>query len=312
MPWRYNQFFMRQAIFLILLFNFVTAFGQKIDSIKYSNGFLYFHEYGKGTPIILLTGGPGANYQQLAEVAVTIGNRYRVILPEQRGTGRSIPTPFDTSTINLANAKADLNLLLTHLKLKEAIFVGHSWGAMLAMSFACDHPSKVKSLLLIAPGPFKFDPTWFDILSTNIEARLTAIDKQTKDSALRKMQSKNATEKDSSDYYKWELVPFFNDKTKVDSLVPIINKGGLNPKMGGLIFQSLAKEKFNLAACLSRFNKPVHIITGVQDPMAFITYEIKIISPKAKLYWINKAGHFPMYEQPKQFYSEIFKALDEK
>ena len=303
---------MRQTFLLILLLNFLPAFGQKIDSIKYSNGFLYFHEYGQGKPIILLTGGPGANYQQLADVAVTVGNQYRVILLEQRGTGRSLPTPFDSSTINLATAKADLNLLLTHLKLKEAIFLGHSWGAMLAMSFACDYPSKVKSLLLIAPGPFKFDPGWFEILSSNIEARFTAIEKQTKDSALRKMQSEKATQKDSSEYYKWELIPFFNDRTKVDSLIATINKGGLNPKMGGLIFQSLANEKFNLTGCLSRLTKPVHIITGVQDPLAFISYEIKIILPKAKLHWINNAGHFAMYEQPKQFYSEIFKALDEK
>jgi pimeloyl-ACP methyl ester carboxylesterase len=82
--------------------------------------------------------------------------------------------------------------------------------------------------------------------------------------------------------------------------------------MGNLIFQSLAKENFDLTGCLSRFNKPVYIITGVQDPLGFLSYEVKIVSPKAKLYGINNAGHFPMYEQPKKFFSEIFKALEEK
>src|SRR5205085_5371400 len=106
---------MRNILLVILQLLIIrNAYGQKTDSIKYSNGYLYFHEYGIGEPIVLLTGGPGANYLQLEDVAVTLSKGYRCILLEQRGTGRSTPEPFDTSTINLNTALDDLNSLLDY------------------------------------------------------------------------------------------------------------------------------------------------------------------------------------------------------
>ena len=178
---------MRIFILLIWQVFIVTAiFGQKTDSIKYSNGYLFFHEYGTGEPYILLSGGPGANYQQLEDIAINLAKRCRIILPEQRGTGRSMPQPFDTSTINLTNAHADLKQLLDHLKLNQAHFIGHSWGAMLAMSFACDYASNVKSLILLNPGPFKLDQRSLDIYMDNKEVRLTGSEKRQRDSVLKK------------------------------------------------------------------------------------------------------------------------------
>jgi pimeloyl-ACP methyl ester carboxylesterase len=70
-----------------------------------------------------LTGGPGESYLQLEEVAVTLSRDYRCILLEQRGTGRSVPQPFDASTINLTTAHDDLNRLLDYLKLKQTHFL---------------------------------------------------------------------------------------------------------------------------------------------------------------------------------------------
>jgi proline iminopeptidase len=238
-----------------------------------------------------------------------MGKSHRAILLEQRGTGRSMPTPFDTSTINLQTAHADLNRLLDHLKLSQAIFVGHSWGAMLAMSFASANPARVKSLVLIAPGPFKLDNVVFNVYATNKEARSTPAERKMLDSALKKMQSPNATKKDSAVYYKWELSPVIYDRNRIDSLVVVINKAGLNPKTGSFIFQSLDRQQFDLSKNLVAFTKPVHIITGAQDPMAFISYEIKILLPKSQLHWINRSGHFPMFEQPEQFYSILLNTI---
>ena len=304
---------MRIVAFLLLqIFLVGCCFGQRTDSIKHANGYLYFHEYGQGEPIVLLNGGPGASYLQLEEVALKLGKRYRVLLPEQRGTGRSMPQPYDTSTINLRTALEDLNRLLNHLKLSQAHFMGHSWGGMLAMSFATKYPSRVRSLILLDPGPFSLDPKIFQIYLANQDSKLSPHDKNKKDSALKRMQSPGASREDSAAYFKWELVPVLYDRSKVDSLIIKINKGGLNPQMGSLIFQSLYKEKYDLSKSLPNFAKPVSIVSGSQDPAGFIGYEIKLLLPKTKLYWINQSGHFPMYEQPEQFYSTIFKIMDTK
>src|SRR5436190_617782 len=158
---------------LAYLFILTSSFGQKLDSIKYANGYLYYHDYGKGEPIILLSGGPGVSCLQEQEVAIELSKNYRAILLEQRGTGLSIPTPFDSSTINLKAALADLNLLLDHLHLKDAIFYGHSWGGTLAMSFATSFPNRVKALILTNTGPFKIDDYSGPTLILNINARLS-------------------------------------------------------------------------------------------------------------------------------------------
>ena len=65
-----------------------------------------------------------------------------------------------------------MNLLLDHLHLKEAIFYGHSWGGMLAMSFATSFPERVKALILTGTGPFKLDNS-NAIQNMNIRVRLT-------------------------------------------------------------------------------------------------------------------------------------------
>src|SRR5882762_11042304 len=130
----------------------VPCLAQKTDSIKYSNGYLYYHEYGKGETVVLLTGGPGNNCSQLADMATKISTNKRVILLEERGTGLSIPEPLDSNTVNLQTAVSDLNLLLDHLGLKEAMICGHSWGATLALYYASAFPERVKTLIIISPS----------------------------------------------------------------------------------------------------------------------------------------------------------------
>lgn len=303
---------MKLLFLLLLQFSVVSVFGQKIDSISYSNGNLYFHEYGVGDPVIILSGGPGANYQQMEEVAMNVGKTHNAILLEQRGTGRSMPRPYDSTTINLKEAHADLIRLLDHIKVKEAQFLGHSWGAMLAMSFASEYPDRVTSLILVNPGPFKLDLLTNEIYRHNKEVRLSTIEKQSRNSDLQQAQKERLAEEGKALVEKWELLPVLYDRSKVDSMAPIINKGGLNPRMGGLMFQDLGKKGFDLSKKLSQLNKPIHIISGSQDPGAFISYEIKLLLPKSQLHWINKSGHFPMYEQPEEFYTTVSEILSIK
>ena len=51
------------------------------------------------------------------------------------------------------------------------------------------------------------------------------------------------------------------------------------------------------------------LICGRQDFLTYIAYELKLANQKINLHWIDKSGHFPMYENPKEFYSVIDKIL---
>ena len=117
---------------------------------------LYWEEYGAadGEPVIFLHGGPGG---ACAPVMARFFDprRYRVILFDQRGCGKSIPTVASAGPkIALTNNTTDhlvddINALRTALGIEGAMHVfGGSWGSTLALTYAIRHPEKVASLVL--------------------------------------------------------------------------------------------------------------------------------------------------------------------
>jgi proline iminopeptidase len=294
------------AVFFLFLANTCT-FGQRLDSIQYANGYLYYHSYGNGEPIIILSGGPGVSCEQVEDVAIKMSKNYRAILFEQRGTGRSMPVPFDSTTITLKNAQADLILLLNHLKLKKAIFLGHSWGAGLSLSFAVNFPDRVKSILLIDIGPFKDLHDLRETVALNRNVRYGKFENKILDSLHLKIKAGTMTNKDSSEYRKEILLSYIYEKDSIEKIFMLLAKGKINYQTQTLMINDLDRIKFDLAKKLLSVRSPVYAICGRQDPFAFCTYELKIALPKTQLFWIQKSGHFPMYEQPDNFY----KVLDE-
>lgn len=298
------------VLLTMLLFCALTGHAQQLDSINYPNGYLYFHSYGKGTPVIILSGGPGNSCMQQEEVAIALGKQYRAILLEQRGTGLSVPVPFDSTTINLQAAMDDLNRLLQHLHLKKAVFYGHSWGAMLAMSFAASYPDKVSALVLADPGYYKFST---DLLTThvnNLRARLGASDVVLMDSLDKKMEAGQGSKADSALYTRTIRLAYIYNKSLIDSMMIKINGPKTNLLMQQLMVSDLRRVHYDLSKNLFHYKGPVTIIAGNQDPLAFYTYELKIIRPDIKLYWIQAAGHFPMFEQQAAFNQQLLSVMD--
>ncbi len=284
---------------------------QQTDSVKHANGYLYYHSYGSGTPVIVLTGGPGNSYLQQEEVAATLGKGYKAVLLEQRGTGRSIPAPFDSTTINLQTAIADVDRLVDHLQLKQALIYGHSWGAMLAMCYAATHPEKVKALVLVAPGYYKASPELFAVHMANLRVKLGLAELDQLDSLTRKQENKQATPADAAAYDRLFRYGYIYDKRKMDSLLPKINAGKPNATMRDLMIKDLIRVKYDLSVqpLLSRYKGPIHVISGRQDALTFYTYELKIIHPSMQLHWVQESGHFPMFEQPGPFYDTLFQVM---
>ncbi len=296
---------------LVCFFIMTSSFGQKLDSIKYANGYLYYHDYGKGEPVILLSGGPGVSCNQEQEVAIELSKNYRAILLEQRGTGISIPTPFDSTTINLKSALDDLNLLLDHLHLKQAIFYGHSWGGTLAMSFATSFPDRVKALILTDTGPFKRDDYSGPTQNLNINARLSKDERLFMDSINMKETAGTMTAAEFTERRKLGFRARFSNEDSLESVYPRYAVGIMNKTMGELMWADLRRIYFDLTSKFGSYHNPFFAIAGRQDPAGFITYEVKIAVPRAELYWIQNCGHFPMFDEPVEFY-KILNALVEK
>ncbi len=109
---------------------------------------LYFEESGnpEGKPVVVLHGGPGAGtnakMRQFHDPAA-----YRIILFDQRGSGRSTPHAdlTDNTTWHLV---ADIEALRAHLGIARWQVFGGSWGSTLALAYAETHPERVAELVL--------------------------------------------------------------------------------------------------------------------------------------------------------------------
>ena len=109
-----------------------------------------FSEYGnpKGEVILSFHGGPGSKSKPPHAERFDL-SKYRVILFDQRGCGKSTPLGNlkDNTTENILN---DAERIREKLGV-DALFVsGGSWGSTLSLLYAIRHPERVKGILLTA------------------------------------------------------------------------------------------------------------------------------------------------------------------
>jgi hypothetical protein len=64
-----------------------------------------------GDYVLVLSGGPGEDIHSMQGIADELGKKYRCIMWEQRGTGRSKLPRYDESTINLNAYIEDIEAL---------------------------------------------------------------------------------------------------------------------------------------------------------------------------------------------------------
>lgn len=109
---------------------------------------LYVEESGNpdGIPVVYLHGGPGGGCSS-AHRRFFDPNRYRIILFDQRGAGRSEPhASLEENTIwKLVD---DIEFIREHLGIENWVVSGGSWGSTLALVYAINHSHRVQALLL--------------------------------------------------------------------------------------------------------------------------------------------------------------------
>ncbi|MBK1649397.1 prolyl aminopeptidase [Rhabdochromatium marinum] len=109
---------------------------------------LYIEQSGNpaGQPALFLHGGPGAGCSA-GHRRFFDPDRYRIILFDQRGCGRSTPhASIDSNTT--WDLVADIERLRAHLQVERWLVFGGSWGSTLALAYAEHHPEAVSALVL--------------------------------------------------------------------------------------------------------------------------------------------------------------------
>lgn len=109
---------------------------------------IYYEQCGNpdGKPALFVHGGPGAGCDPKAR-GFFDPKRYRIVLFDQRGCGRSRPHASlrDNTTWHLVD---DIEKLRQHLGIEQWLVFGGSWGSTLSLAYAQTHPTRVTELVL--------------------------------------------------------------------------------------------------------------------------------------------------------------------
>ena len=130
-----------------MLFRSIEPYRQ--ERLRVGDGHeIYFEECGNpaGKPVAIVHGGPGGGCNT-AMRRYHDPARYRIIMFDQRGCGRSLPHASlqANTTWHLV---ADMEKLRVRLGIERWQLFGGSWGSTLSLAYAQRHPDRVSELVL--------------------------------------------------------------------------------------------------------------------------------------------------------------------
>ena len=107
---------------------------------------LYFETCGQGAPLLLLA-GLRSDLRRWGALPQMLSGHFLVIMPDNRGVGRSAAS---TEGLSVAQMADDAAALLSHLGFSAAHVLGHSMGGFIAQELAIAKPQCVEKLVLSA------------------------------------------------------------------------------------------------------------------------------------------------------------------
>ncbi len=113
-----------------------------------ANGVLIYYEaLGKGEPLLIVHGGPGASHDYFLPYLLPLARTNRVIFIDERGSGKSEKLE-DPKGYTVENMVEDVEAVRDHLGLGKISLLGHSYGGVLAQAYAFKYQANLSHLIL--------------------------------------------------------------------------------------------------------------------------------------------------------------------
>src|SRR5258708_3842278 len=108
---------------------------------------VYYKTLGRGQPLLILHGGPGASHDYFLPHLLPLARRHRLVFIDERGSGRSerLENP---RTYTVENMVEDTEAVRQALGLDRVALLGHSYGGILAQAYAFKYQAHLTHLLL--------------------------------------------------------------------------------------------------------------------------------------------------------------------
>jgi proline iminopeptidase len=299
-PWRCATSILRSTLAILAVASSCLATpAQQTASFQNAGLTLHYTIAGKGTPVVILSGGPGMDAAYMQPVADIVARHNTAILLDQRGTTGSMPATLDATTITPELYLSDLEALRISLGYKQWIVLGHSAGALTAMRYAIEHPDHTQALILLGTVPPR--SATLGRMMDNVSVRLSPeVQKQVAaiDSTHQSPDAKMAAEIRllfAADFYDRDAAAKFALTMTPETCHALTTQ----------LLQN-ANPSFDLTNGLAKLHIPTLIVQGRQDPLdPEMASETRDAIPSAKLIILERAGHFSWLDSPTAFTSAL-------
>ena len=114
-------------------------------TIEHDGASIYWESAGQGTPLMMVAGLGGVATYWTPQIK-TFSQDYRVIVHDQRGTGRSSQIPVRS----VEQMAEDALAVMDAAGVERTLYLGHSTGGAIGVALALKHPDRVAGLVINA------------------------------------------------------------------------------------------------------------------------------------------------------------------
>ena len=253
---------------------------------------LFERRIGAGPATVVLHGGPGAHHDYLLPGFDRLARGRTLIYYDQRGGGRS-PVPRETR-VGWREQVADLEALRGLWGLDRLAIAGYSWGGLLALLYALEHPARVERLALVSPAPaWKAGRGEFErrLAERNAAPAVQAARREAQDGGLRERSPEAYRRR----MFELSVAGYFHDWRRAHELTPFRITGRTQQE----VWESLGE--FDLRPRLAGLAVPAVILHGEDDPIPMETAEELARLLRAPLHRLPACGHEPYIEAKEAF-----------
>lgn len=248
---------------------------------------LFERRIGSGPPVVVLHGGPGAHHDYLLPGFDILARGRTLIYYDQRGGGRSA-VPREVA-VGWREQVADLEALRQAWGLDRLTLAGYSWGGLLSLLYATEHPDRVERLALVSPAPaWRAARAEFE---ARLSARTMAPELQAARAALR---ASGLREADPDAYqrrvFELSVAGYFHDPAKVSGLTPFRVTGRTQQE----VWESLGD--YDLRPALTGLRVPAIVLHGDDDPIPADSARAIADAIGAPFHLLADCGHVPYVE----------------
>ena len=259
---------------------------------------LFERRIGSGPPTIVLHGGPGAHHDYLLPGFDALARGRELIYYDQRGGGRSqvsrdVPVGWKEQV-------ADLEELRQQWGLNQLTITGYSWGGLLALLYAIEHPTRIQRLALVSPAPaWKEAREEFErrFNQRNLAPELQRMRAELRESGLRESKPDLYSRR----LFELSVAPYFHSPERARDLTPFRVTGRTQQE----VWASLGD--YDLRHSLAGFKVPAMVLSGLSDPMPLESTRTIAQLLGAQLHILPECGHVPYVEA----FDEFVELLDE-